>query len=117
MNFSRLASGALSAGLLAALAGCAVGPNFKRPAAPAATGFGTAPVQGETAAAQSGGGGAQRFVAGMNIPSQWWTLFQSQDLNHLVEQALKGNPDVGAAQAALRQAHELYLAQRSTRRN
>jgi len=114
MNFSRLASGALSAGLLAALAGCAVGPNFKRPAAPAATGFGTAPVQGETAAAQSGGGGAQRFVAGMNIPSQWWTLFQSQDLNHLVEQALKGNPDVGAAQAALRQAHELYLAQRTS---
>ncbi len=29
----------------------------------------------------------------------------------LVEQALKGNPDVAAAQAALRQAHELYLAQ------
>jgi NodT family efflux transporter outer membrane factor (OMF) lipoprotein len=114
MNFARLASGALSAGLLAALAGCAVGPNFKRPAAPAATGFGSAPVQGETAAAQSGGGGAQRFVAGMNIPSQWWTLFQSQDLNHLVEQALKGNPDVGAAQAALRQAHELYLAQRTS---
>jgi outer membrane protein TolC len=28
-----------------------------------------------------------------------------------VEQALKGSPDVGAAQAALRQAHELYSAQ------
>jgi NodT family efflux transporter outer membrane factor (OMF) lipoprotein len=32
-------------------------------------------------------------------------------LNALVEAALKGNPDVGAAQAALRQAHELYSAQ------
>jgi NodT family efflux transporter outer membrane factor (OMF) lipoprotein len=57
------------------------------------------------------GGDAQRFVMGLDIPSQWWTLFQSPKLNHLVEQALKGNPNVGAAQAALRQAHELYSAQ------
>ena len=64
--------------------------------------------------AEGTGGGAQRFVAGMDIPSQWWTLFQSPKLNHLVEQALKANPDVGAAQAALRQAHELYLAQRTS---
>jgi outer membrane protein TolC len=110
MNSSRLVAGALIAGLSA----CAVGPNFKRPAAPAATGFGSAPMQGETAAARASGGSAQRFVAGMNIPSQWWTLFQSPELNRLVEQALKGNPDVGAAQAALRQAHELYLAQRTS---
>ena len=40
----------------------------------------------------------------MDIPGQWWTLFQSPKLDHVVEQALKGNPDVGAAQAALRQA-------------
>jgi len=110
VNSSRLVAGAL----IAALSACAVGPNFKRPAAPAATGFGSAPIQGETAAAVGEGGSAQRFVAGMNIPSQWWTLFQSPELNRLVEQALKGNPDVGAAQAALRQAHELYLAQRTS---
>src|SRR5580658_860164 len=71
-------------------------------------------MQGETVAAAGEGGSAQRLVAGMNIPSQWWTLFQSPELNRLVEQALKGNPDVGAAQAALRQAHELYLAQRTS---
>jgi NodT family efflux transporter outer membrane factor (OMF) lipoprotein len=47
----------------------------------------------------------------MDIPSQWWTLFQSRKLDRLVEQALKSNPDVGAAQASLRQAHELYSAQ------
>jgi NodT family efflux transporter outer membrane factor (OMF) lipoprotein len=110
MNSSRL----VAAVLIAALCACAVGPNFKRPAAPAATGFGSAPMQGETATAAGEGGSAQRFVAGMDIPSQWWTLFQSPDLNRLVEQALKGNPDVGAAQAALRQAHELYLAQRTS---
>ena len=97
--------------LIASLSACAVGPDFKRPAPPSATGYGTAPAHGETASAESAGGGAQRFVAGMDIPSQWWTLFKSPELNHLVEQALKANPDVGAAQAALRQAHELYSAQ------
>ena len=56
----------------------------------------------------------QRFVAEMDIPAQWWTLFQSPKLNGLVEQAIKANPDMAAAKAALRQAHELYLAQRTT---
>jgi NodT family efflux transporter outer membrane factor (OMF) lipoprotein len=50
----------------------------------------------------------------MDIPSEWWTLFKSVPLNQMVEQALKANPNVGAAQAALRQAHELYLAQRTS---
>ncbi|MGO9993353.1 MAG: efflux transporter outer membrane subunit [Steroidobacteraceae bacterium] len=107
MRSSRLVVGALAASLTA----CAVGPNFKRPTVPAATSYGSAPMQGDIASAGSTGGSAQRFVAGMDIPSQWWTLFKSPRLNHLVEQALQANPDVGAAQAALRQAHELYSAQ------
>jgi len=47
----------------------------------------------------------------MDIPSQWWTLFKECVPQPVGERALRGNPDVGAAQAALRQAHELYLAQ------
>lgn len=117
MRVSRLTAGAL----MAALTACAVGPNFKRPAPPAATGYGNASA-GQTAAtrdaaytgANGAGGDAQRFVAGMDIPNQWWTLFRSAKLNRLVEQALAGNPNVSAAQAALRQAHELYLAQRTS---
>lgn len=109
---SKLIAGALTiSALVANLCACAVGPNFKRPAAPTASGYGSAPVQGEPVSAEDPVGSAQRFVAAMDIPGQWWTLFQSPKLDHLVEQALKGNPDVGAAQAALRQAHELYLAQ------
>ena len=100
--------------LTASLAACAVGPNFKRPAPPAATGYGSAPVQGQTATADTAAGNAQRFEIGTDIPSQWWTLFQSPSLNHLVEEALKANPNVGAAQAALRQARELYSAQRTS---
>lgn len=97
--------------LVGALSACAVGPNFKRPAPPAATTYGSAPMQGATAASDDTGGAAQNLVTGMDIPSQWWTLFKSPALDHLVEQALQANADVGAAQAALRQAHELYLAQ------
>ena len=100
--------------LAASLAACAVGPNFKRPPPPKATDYGSAPMQGDTASAASSGGGAQRFVAGMDIPGQWWTLFKSPQLDRLVQQALKANPDVGAAQAALRQARELYSAQRTS---
>jgi NodT family efflux transporter outer membrane factor (OMF) lipoprotein len=119
MRAARLTAVALM--LMAALTACAVGPNFKRPAPPAATDYGNASA-GQTAAtrdaaytgANGAGGDAQRFVAGMDIPSQWWTLFRSAKLDRLVEQALAGNPNVSAAQAALRQAHELYLAQRTS---
>src|SRR6267142_1236894 len=101
--------------VLAALSGCAVGPNFKRPAAPAASDYGSAPIQGETATSPAtGGGNAQRLVAGLDIPAEWWTLFQSPKLDRLVGQAMKANPDVNAAQAALRQTRELYAAERAS---
>jgi NodT family efflux transporter outer membrane factor (OMF) lipoprotein len=117
MMSSRIAVRALIAtlwvGALAGLSACAVGPNFKRPAPPAATGYGDVSQQGQTSTADTAGGDVQHFVAGMDIPSQWWTLFQSPKLDRLVEQALEANPNVGAAQASLRQAHELYSAQRT----
>jgi NodT family efflux transporter outer membrane factor (OMF) lipoprotein len=103
------------AALMAALVACAVGPNYKRPTPPSAPGYGSAsvPAQTETVAAADQGSSAQRLVIGIDIPGQWWTLFQSPKLSRLVDQALKGNPNVAAAEAALRQAHELYSAQRS----
>jgi len=99
----------------ALLAACAVGPNFKAPTAPHSTGF-TAPGQiaAETAASPLPGGEAQRFVDGMDIPAQWWTLFQSAELNALIERALKNSPTLHAAQAVLRQANETAAAQRGS---
>ena len=111
MRFHRLIAGCAQPAVLPA---CAVGPNFKRPTPPERGRLRQRARKRRTAAAESAGGDAQRFVAGMDIPSQWWTLFKSPQLDRLVEQALKANPDVGAAQAALRQAHELYLAQRTS---
>jgi NodT family efflux transporter outer membrane factor (OMF) lipoprotein len=102
-----------AAALYLAVSACAVGPNFKRPTPPDATGYGSA-SQAQAPAAESTDGETQRFITGMDIPNQWWTVFRSPSLDRLVEQALTANPNVGAAQAGLRQAHELYLAQRTS---
>ena len=91
--------------MLAAVSACAVGPNFHRPPPPATPDYGSAAAQGTTAASPGTGGAAQRLVGGMDIPGQWWEVYQSPKLTSLVEQALKANPTVDAARAALRQAH------------
>jgi NodT family efflux transporter outer membrane factor (OMF) lipoprotein len=103
---------ALSGALLAA---CAVGPNFKAPEAPHTTGFAPAgQIAPQTVETASPGGQAQRFVDGMDIPGQWWTLFQSAGLNALIERGLKNSPTLQAAQAALRQANETVAAERGS---
>jgi NodT family efflux transporter outer membrane factor (OMF) lipoprotein len=109
---TALGAGAAAATLLTA---CAVGPNFKAPEAPKAVGFTPAgQIAAQTTAAPLPGGEAQRFVQGMDIPGQWWTLFQSAELNGLIERALKNSPTLQAAQAALRQANESVAAQRGS---
>ena len=99
----------------AALTVCAcVGPNFHRPAPPAVTRFTVEPLAPDTAAASGPGGAAQTFLAGAAVPKNWWTLFGSAQLDALVATALRANPDVQSAQAALRQALENTAAQRGS---
>ena len=98
--------------LLMLLAGCAAGPDFHRPDPPAVDRYTPEPLATESVAAETTGGAAQRFVTGMDIPAQWWTLFGSAALDSLVQQALKNNPNLQSAQAALRVAEENYLASR-----
>jgi NodT family efflux transporter outer membrane factor (OMF) lipoprotein len=100
---------AVLAGLL--LAGCAAGPDFSRPSAPAVNGYTAQPVSALTASAPVAGGEAQRFVNAADIPAQWWTLFHSTALNSLIEQSLKNNPNLQQAEAALRVAQETAYAQ------
>ena len=99
---------------VALAAACAVGPNFQRPAPPQDADYGNAPAKGTAATAPGTGGDAQQFIAGMDISGQWWALFESPKLTGLIEQALKGNPNMDAAHAALRQAHNLYKSQRAS---
>ena len=86
------------------LAGCAVGPDFLRPAPPAVTGYLREP-------AAPVGTGDQNILVGADIPGRWWSLFRSPALDRLVDQALKNNADLQSAKAALRAARETYSAQ------
>jgi NodT family efflux transporter outer membrane factor (OMF) lipoprotein len=109
----RLSSPALTIVTTAFLAGaCAVGPDFERPAAPDVSGYTSAPLAQQTASSDVAGGESQRFVQGLDIPGQWWTLFHSPALNALIEEALKNNPTLPSAEAGLRQAWENVYAQR-----
>jgi NodT family efflux transporter outer membrane factor (OMF) lipoprotein len=102
-----------------ALAGCAalgacVGPNFQKPAPPRVERYTVEPLPPATASAQGPGGAAQRFLTDQDVPRDWWKLFGSAELDGLVSEALRANPNVLAAQAALRQAVENTAAQRGS---
>lgn len=89
---------------LALLAGCAAGPDFKRPAAPASTAYTVHEMDGATR-------NGPPLVVAKEIPGDWWRLFGSNGLNALIERAFKASPDIEAAQAALRQAQQNVIAQ------
>jgi NodT family efflux transporter outer membrane factor (OMF) lipoprotein len=98
----------------AIVSGCAVGPDFKAPAAPATDRYTAQPLPQQTVATPTPvpGGAAQVFALDRQLPTQWWTLFGSAKLDRLVEQAFANSPTVEAANAALRQAQENLNAQR-----
>lgn len=91
------------AGATFALTACAVGPDFHRPQAPTATRY-IAPNDP-----------SQRFIYGETAPNHWWTLFDSEELNRLMQQARQGNFTLAAARSSLAQAGELLAARRGTR--
>jgi NodT family efflux transporter outer membrane factor (OMF) lipoprotein len=101
-------------GVLAIPLGACVGPAFHRPKPPDVGRYTAEPMPAETASAGEVGGAAQKFLSEQDVPRNWWTLFGSPELDLLVEEALKANPQVQAAQAALRQALENTAAQRGS---
>jgi NodT family efflux transporter outer membrane factor (OMF) lipoprotein len=107
-----LTTSALLFTLLLVTSACVVGPRFKKPAAPDVSGYTPAPITTTTTTPNVAGGEAQHLAEGGDIPGDWWTLFHSRPLNDLIERALKANPDLKAAQAALLVARENVLAQR-----
>jgi NodT family efflux transporter outer membrane factor (OMF) lipoprotein len=110
--FSNLpARGALARALApilvcCALAGCAVGPNYERPDAPAVDRYTAQPLPAQTVATDTAGGDAQRFLEGHDVPERWWTTFGNEELDRRVKQALSASPTIASAQAALREAEE-----------
>jgi NodT family efflux transporter outer membrane factor (OMF) lipoprotein len=93
----------------AVAAGCAVGPNFHRPAAPQTDRYTAQPLpepDPQTELPQ------QHFVPGSDPDASWWKGFGSSDIDALVDQALHANPNLEAAEATLRQSLENVAAQR-----
>jgi NodT family efflux transporter outer membrane factor (OMF) lipoprotein len=97
--------------LLAILAGCSVGPDFRKPDAPAVSGYTAAPLSDPAGTPGVVAGDSQNFVEAADVSGDWWTQFRSPALNALIEQSLKNNPDLKVAEATLRQAHESAAAQ------
>lgn len=92
---------ALALGLVpAALGGCALGPDFRRPDPPK----GEHVVKDGAGVPMEADGRTQRFDRDAELPGRWWERFGSQGVNGLVAQALANSPSLKAAQATLRQS-------------
>ena len=94
------------------LAACAVGPDFKQPDAPKVSALTEKPLPPKLATTPDvPGGSEQTLVESKDIPAKWWELFKSPELDILIRKALEQNPNLAAADAALRAAQENVSAQ------
>ena len=79
------------------LAGCAVGPNYKRPPAAVTESY------------------KNPVVSAPALPDEWWTLFNDPILNDLESQVIVNNQNIAEAVAAYMQARAV-VRQRSEER-
>lgn len=106
MTRHLLSTFAVAAFVLAVLAGCSVGPRYHAPAPPTVDGY-TPEAQPLTTVSSPGAAGVQQHLdPSMDIPAQWWTLFQSPELDRMVREALVNSPTLAQAEASLKQAQE-----------
>ena len=84
---------------VAAAAGCAVGPQLSAPAVPAPKTYNAHPINLR--------GAPQRVQWTTQEAQAWWSLFRSTPLNDYIRQAMRANPDVQAARAALARERSL----------
>lgn len=95
------------------MSGCAVGPNFHHPQSPSTKRYTDKAMPTATASAQTMAGKKQYFRNGQDIPLKWWAVFHSPALNQLIKDSIAANPDIEAAGASLKIAHENTLVQRA----
>src|SRR5262245_2116491 len=90
------------------LAGCAVGPDFKRPDPPPADQYVAAKAAPATSDAQAAD--RQELLLGQSPANEWWHFFKSDALDRIVAQALASNRRLTAEQWTLAQSQELVNA-------
>ena len=75
---------------VAALAGCAVGPNYRTPKTPTPESFAAA---GSTATAGVAGTAPETPAAPVDLAA-WWQALKDPELDSLIARAIRGNPEV-----------------------
>lgn len=95
------------------LTSCMVGPDYHPSKPPNTNSYTKRSLPKKTVSTPAAGkaGKSQQFVAGKDIPAEWWFLFHSQPLNNLIITGISNSPNLAAAKAALRQAQETVNAQ------
>ena len=91
----------LALGIAVSLTGCAIGPNYHRPSAPAAAHF-------------KAEHGWQPAVPARIVPSDWWSIYRDPVLSHLEGQVEVSNQNLKAAVAAYYAAREAAGVTRGT---
>lgn len=90
--------------------GCAVGPDFRAPAAPSVQ---AVTMTNDFPSQQIASPTQPQFDPQASLPADWWTLLGNETVNRLVEAALNGNPNLVAASAALKIAQANAKAERA----
>jgi NodT family efflux transporter outer membrane factor (OMF) lipoprotein len=88
-----------------ALSGCMVGPNYKRPAMPAPPAYSDNGHNGDWTSAKPSDA-ADR--------GDWWTIYQSAELDDLEQRCATANQNIAAALQAYDQAHDLVRENRAS---
>ncbi|MDX8391683.1 MAG: efflux transporter outer membrane subunit [Mariprofundaceae bacterium] len=96
------------------LAGCAVGPDFKPPAAPKITAYTLDKANDEHSESHSNPRSESHRIHldkdGV-VAEQWWRVYQSDALNQMVETGLNESPSLQMARATLQAMQEDFTAQ------
>ncbi|GAB3670861.1 efflux transporter outer membrane subunit [Salinisphaera aquimarina] len=105
----RATAAAVLASALLVLTGCAVGPDFQRPAAPDDDAYAaTDATIGDSA--PSARLSQQMFDRAGKVRADWYRIFGSARLDALIQQALADSPTLAAGRARLESAREAVNA-------
>jgi NodT family efflux transporter outer membrane factor (OMF) lipoprotein len=88
------------------LPGCAVGPDFARPAPPRVDTY----VRGGGPETFTAAGASQTLRTGVPVRDDWWMQFGCRAIDATVDEALTGNATLDAAEASLRHADDQLRA-------
>jgi outer membrane protein, multidrug efflux system len=105
----RIALTNIALALVAVLAGCAVGPNYRQPA-----GLPGQPLPKTFTDAATNGAVWKIAEPSADLPhGEWWRLFNDPELNRLETIAATNNQDLAAAEARFEQARALVTEARA----